>query len=157
MPDEHPQPFDMRSPPPPRAAQTPISWKARGNFSGTKANFEIKLRWIVPQFLAHKPVNFASLTDSFFVSFQNYWIFDLKCKHCKHKTAFRTRKVTGTFEKWASAPTPLYKPFKYVPQRIRFLLRFGLKTDVDFAHFALESSMVFEVGMNVFSVSILKE
>ena len=104
------------SSPPPRAAQTPISWKARGNFSGTKANFEIKLRWIVPQFLAHKPVNFASLTDSFFVSFQNYWIFDLKCKHCKHKTAFRTRKVTGTFEKWASAPTPLYKPFKYVPQ-----------------------------------------
>ena len=31
-----------------------------GNFSGTKANFEIKTCWIVAQFLAHKPVNFAS-------------------------------------------------------------------------------------------------
>ena len=60
----------MRSPPPPRAAQAPVSRKARGNFSGTKANFDIKRRWIVPQFLAHKPVNFASLTDSFTVSFK---------------------------------------------------------------------------------------
>ena len=38
-----------------------------------------------------------------------------------------------------------------------FLRRFGLKTGIDFAHFGLESSMVFEVGMNVFSVSIPKE
>ena len=57
----------------------------------------------------------------------------------------------------ASAPTPWYKPCKYVPQRIRFLLRFGVKTGVDFANFALESSMVFEVGMNVSSASVLKE
>ena len=40
-----------------------------GNFSGAKANFEIETCWIVAQFLAHKPVNFALLTDSFIVSF----------------------------------------------------------------------------------------
>ena len=32
--------------------------------------------------------------------FQNYWHFDLKCKH---KTAFRARKVTGMFKKWLLA------------------------------------------------------
>ena len=41
--------------------------------------------------------------------------------------------------------TPLYKPFRYVPpQRVRFLRRFGLKTVKDFAHFGLESGIVFE-------------
>ena len=40
-----------------------------GNFSGAKANFEIKPGWIVAQFLAQKLVNFASFTDSFIVSF----------------------------------------------------------------------------------------
>ena len=40
-----------------------------GNFSGPKANFEIKTCLIVAQFLAHKPVNSASLTDTFIVSF----------------------------------------------------------------------------------------
>ena len=41
--------------------------------------------------------------------------------------------------------TPLYKPFRYVPpQRVRFLPRFGLKTVKDFAHFGLESGIVFE-------------
>ena len=39
-----------------------------GNFSGPKVNFKIKTFVIVAQFLAHKPVNFASLTDSFIVS-----------------------------------------------------------------------------------------
>ena len=34
-----------------------------GNFSGLKANFEINACWIVAQFLAPKPVHFASLTD----------------------------------------------------------------------------------------------
>jgi len=34
-----------------------------GNFFDLKANFKIKTCWIVAQFLAHKPVNFASLTD----------------------------------------------------------------------------------------------
>ena len=39
------------------------------NFSGPKPNFEIKTSWIAAKFLAHKLVNFASLTDSFIVSF----------------------------------------------------------------------------------------
>ena len=41
--------------------------------------------------------------------------------------------------------TSLYKSFRYVPpQRVRFLLRFGLKTVKDFTHFGLESGIVFE-------------
>ena len=40
---------------------------------------------------------------------------------------------------------PLYKPNRYVPhQRVRFWRRFGLKTGIDFAHFGLESGMVYE-------------
>ena len=46
----------------------PVSRKA-GNFSGQKANFDVKTCSIVAQFQAHKLVNFASLTDSFIVSF----------------------------------------------------------------------------------------
>ena len=42
--------------------------KRPGNFLGQKANFEIKVCWIVLQFLAYKPVNFALLGDSFIVS-----------------------------------------------------------------------------------------
>ena len=39
----------------------------------------------------------------------------------------------------------MYKPFRYVqPQRVGFLRRFGLKTDIDLAHSGLESGMVFE-------------
>ena len=54
--------------------------------------------------------------------------------------------------------TPLYKPYRYVPpQREGFLCRFGLKTGIDFAHFGLESGMVFEETpcerVNVFIVS----
>ena len=56
-----------------------------GNFSGMKVNFNC---WIVAQFLAHKPV-------------KNYWNFVRKCKHGKHKTAFRARNLTWTFEKRA--------------------------------------------------------
>ena len=41
--------------------------------------------------------------------------------------------------------TPSYKPYRYVlPHRIGFLRRFGLKTGTHFAHFGLESGMVFE-------------
>ena len=40
--------------------------------------------------------------------------------------------------------TPLFKPYRYVPpQRVEFSGLFGLKTDIDFAHFGLESGMVF--------------
>ena len=39
----------------------------------------------------------------------------------------------------------LYKPYRYVPpQRVWFLRRFGLKTGIHFAHFGLESGIVFE-------------
>ena len=46
----------------------PVSRKT-GNFSGPKANFKITTCWKVAQFLSHKPVTFASLTDSFIVLF----------------------------------------------------------------------------------------
>ena len=47
--------------------------------------------------------------------------------------------------------TPLYKPYRYVPpDRVRFLRRFGLKTGIDFAHFGLESGMVFEGTTGVY-------
>ena len=41
--------------------------------------------------------------------------------------------------------TSLYKPYRYVPpQKVGFLHRFGLKMGIDFAHFGLESGMVYE-------------
>ena len=43
--------------------------KGPGNFSSPKANFRIQTCCIAAQFLAHKLVNFASLTDSFILLF----------------------------------------------------------------------------------------
>ena len=41
--------------------------------------------------------------------------------------------------------TPLYKLSKYVPpHQVGFLCHFGLKMGIHFAHFGLESGMVFE-------------
>ena len=41
--------------------------------------------------------------------------------------------------------TPLYEPYKYVPpQRVGVLGLFSLKTGIHFAHFGLESGVVFE-------------
>ena len=63
----------------------------------------------------------------------------------------------------ARGGTPLNKPYKYVPpNRVGFLRLLGLKTGIDFAHFGLQSGMVFEgtmgvYNMNVFIVSILGE
>ena len=46
---------------------------------------------------------------------------------------------------WGVGATPLYKPYRYVPpQRVWFLRRLGLNTDIDLAHFGLESGIVFE-------------
>ena len=57
--------------------------------------------------------------------------------------------------------TPLYKLYRYVlPHRARFLRCFGLKTGIHFAHFGLESGMVFEGTkecMKVLMVSIPNE
>ena len=47
--------------------------------------------------------------------------------------------------------TPLNKLYKYVPpHRVGFLHRFGLKTGIHFAHFGLESSVVFEGTAGVY-------
>ena len=46
---------------------------------------------------------------------------------------------------------PLHKLYRYVPpHRVGFLRRFGLKMGIHFAHFGLESGMVFEgtAGIN---------
>ena len=46
---------------------------------------------------------------------------------------------------------PLYKLYRYVPpHRIGFLSCFGLKTGIHFAHFGLESGMVFEGTTGVY-------
>ena len=54
--------------------------------------------------------------------------------------------------------TLLYKLYRYVPpHRVGFLLRFGLKTGIHFAHLGLESGMVsreLRECMNVFIVLI---
>ena len=47
--------------------------------------------WTVAQFLTHKPLNFASLTDSF-------KIIEILSEHGKHK------QLSGTFEKQAPWP-----------------------------------------------------
>ena len=47
--------------------------------------------------------------------------------------------------------TPLYKLYRYVPPHwVGFLRRFGLKTGINFAHFGLESGMVFEGTTGVY-------
>ena len=58
--------------------------------------------------------------------------------------------------------TPLYEPYKYVPpQRVGVLRLFSLKTGIHFAHFGLESGVVFEgsrgLYWNVFIFSIPNE
>ena len=57
--------------------------------------------------------------------------------------------------------TPLYKLYRYMPpHRVGFLRRFALKTGIHFAHFGVESGMVFEgttESINVFIVLIPNE
>ena len=67
--------------------------------------------------LAHRPVNFASLTDISFHHFQNYRNFDLECKPGHHNSAFRARKVTGTFEKRSPDPKVASVYFIHVTNR----------------------------------------
>ena len=52
--------------------------------------------------------------------------------------------------------TLLNKLYKYVPtHRVGFLHRFGLKTGIHFAHFGLESSVVFEGTAGVYERSVI--
>ena len=53
------------------------------NFLGPKANFEMKTCWIVAQFLDHKPVNCASLTDTFIESFSKLLILNANTVNIK--------------------------------------------------------------------------
>ena len=47
--------------------------------------------------------------------------------------------------------SPLYKLYRYVPPHpVGFLRRFGLKTGIHFAHFGLESGVVFEGTTGVY-------
>ena len=54
---------------------------------------------------------------------------------------------------WIFGPgdTPLFQLYRYVPpHQVGFLRRFGLKTGIHFAHFGLESGMVFEGTTGVY-------
>ena len=60
-----------------------------------RENFKIRSCWIAAQFLARKPVNFLCLLIVSIYHLQLWsWMQTLQ-----HKTAFRFRKVAGTFEK----------------------------------------------------------
>ena len=55
-----------------------------------------------------------------------------------------TKNTKPNIEKCPGGGTFLRKLCRYVPPHwVIFLHRFGLKTDIHFAHFALESGMVF--------------
>ena len=102
-----------------------------GNFSGPKANFEIKTCWIVAQFLAHKPVNSASLTDTFIVSFSRLLklMVSLIANTANIKELFGSEKVIGSFEKrapghWESKQhnlVSLYTTFEKLLIKIKWL------------------------------------
>ena len=71
---------------------------------------------------------------------------------------FKNKRKIGT--RLPGGGTSLYKPYRYVPpHRVGFLRRFVLKTGIHFAHFGLESGVVFEgtTDINVFIVSIPNE
>ena len=52
---------------------------------------------------------------------------------------------------WPRGVTSLYKPYSYVsPHWVEFLVLFGLETRIHFAHFGLESSMIFEGTTGVY-------
>ena len=74
----------------------------------------------------------------------------------KEKNSGRTPKYghTTRLPGGGEGDTPLYKLYRYVlPYRVAFLGRFGLKMNIRFANFGVESGMVFEGTtecMNVF-------
>ena len=62
-----------------------------------------------------------------------------------HRQTFELwQQSQSFFSDWSPGGTPLYKLYRYVPPHlVGFFGRFGLKTGLDFAHFGLESGMVF--------------
>ena len=75
------------------------------------------------------------------------------CKQRRIPTTFRRHHNLGGSVERGGTPgaTPLNKAYSFVPpQRVWFLRRFGLNTDIDFAHFGLEWGMVFEGTTGVY-------
>ena len=83
------------------------------NLSGPRANFNVKSCWIAAQFLARKPVNFLCLL---IVSIYHVQLWSWT-QTWRHKTAFRAREVTGTFEKRAPDLSSAFDWLKQVPSR----------------------------------------
>ena len=82
-----------------------------GNFSRPKAHFEVKTckLLIVAQFLAHKPVNFASLTDVFILPiFKITETLILNANTENIKQLFGPEKLSGLRE---TGPTTLIITF----------------------------------------------
>ena len=66
-------------------------------------------------------------------------------------TQFNFTSAQNTCQGKPGGGTPLYKLYRCVPPRlVGFLRRFGLKTGIHFAHFGLESGMVFEGTTRVY-------
>ena len=78
----------------------------------------------------------------------------MKLKHFSSNTFNRQVENVVSVLSRGVGGTPLYKPYRYVPpHRVGFLRRFGLKTDIHFAHFGLDSGMVFEGTTECMNVS----
>ena len=60
-----------------------------------KKNSEQKYRVLVWVFLKTFRACISAHFSKAPVTFQNYWNFDLECKHGKHKTAFGSEKLSG--------------------------------------------------------------
>ena len=76
------------------------------------------------------------------------------------KVSSRNLKSVGLIEspRGGGGGTSLYKPYRYVPpHRVGFWGLFGLKTGIHFAHFGLESGMVFEGTTGVYERIYSKE
>ena len=75
-----------------------------------------------------------------------YLVFcdDVTCRKTPKKDGSREYKEREAVGLEPEPGTPLYRPpYRYVPpRRVWLWRRFGLRTDIDFAHFGLESGMV---------------
>ena len=82
------------------------------------------------------------------------WLIILKIAS-RQEQLIRSNKACYYYLFESRGVTPLYKLYRYVPppQRVGLLCRFGLKTGIHFAHFGLESGMVFEGTTEVYERS----